>query len=224
MADAIINVNGDQVQSLEIILFMGLLSILPSMVIMMTCFTRFIISLSFLRTAMGTQQTPPNMVLVGMALILTFFVMSPTLSRIYTEAYVPYTEGEIGMEEFLDTAQVPLKSFMANNADPSTIGIYCAMAQVPEPADYDNLDLKTQLPLRVILPAFITSELKQAFMIGFFIYLPFMLIDVVVSSTLMSMGMIMLPPAMISTPFKLLLFISVNGWTQLFSGLVQSVN
>lgn len=221
MADAIINVNGDQVQSLEIILFMGLLSILPSMVIMMTCFTRFIISLSFLRTAMGTQQTPPNMVLVGMALILTFFVMSPTLSRIYTEAYVPYTEGEIGMEEFLDTAQVPLKSFMANNADPSTIGIYCAMAQVPEPADYDNLDLKTQLPLRVILPAFITSELKQAFMIGFFIYLPFMLIDVVVSSTLMSMGMIMLPPSMISAPFKLLLFVTLNGWELLFSTLVR---
>ena len=223
MADAIINVNGDQVQSLEIILFMGLLSILPSMVIMMTCFTRFIISLSFLRTAMGTQQTPPNMVLVGMALILTFFVMSPTLSRIYTEAYVPYTEGEIGMAEFLDTAQVPLKSFMANNADPSTIGIYCAMAQVPEPADYDNLDLKTQLPLRVILPAFITSELKQAFMIGFFIYLPFMLIDVVVSSTLMSMGMIMLPPAMISTPFKLLFFIMLNGWELVFTSLVQSI-
>ena len=223
MADAIINVNGDQVQSLEIILFMGLLSILPSMVIMMTCFTRFIISLSFLRTAMGTQQTPPNMVLVGMALILTFFVMSPTLSRIYTEAYVPYTEGEIGMEEFLDTAQVPLKSFMANNADPSTIGIYCAMAQVPEPADYDNLDLKTQLPLRVILPAFITSELKQAFMIGFFIYLPFMLIDVVVSSTLMSMGMMMLPPAMISTPFKLLFFIMLNGWELVFTSLVQSI-
>ena len=221
MADAIINVNGDQVQSLEIILFMGLLSILPSMVIMMTCFTRFIISLSFLRTAMGTQQTPPNMVLVGMALILTFFVMSPTLSRIYTEAYVPYTEGEIGMEEFLDTAQVPLKSFMANNADPSTIGIYCAMAQVPEPADYDNLDLKTQLPLRVILPAFITSELTQAFMIGFFIYLPFMLIDVVVSSTLMSMGMIMLPPAMISTPFKLLFFIMLYGWELVFTSLVQ---
>lgn len=224
MADAIINVNGDQVQSLEIILFMGLLSILPSMVIMMTCFTRFIISLSFLRTAMGTQQTPPNMVLVGMALILTFFVMSPTLSRIYTEAYVPYIEGEIGMEEFLDTAQVPLKSFMANNADPSTIGIYCAMAQVPEPADYDNLDLKTQLPLRVILPAFITSELKQAFMIGFFIYLPFMLIDVVVSSTLMSMGMIMLPPSMISAPFKLLLFVSLNGWELLFSQLVVGFN
>ena len=223
MADAIINVNGDQVQSLEIILFMGLLSILPSMVIMMTCFTRFIISLSFLRTAMGTQQTPPNMVLAGMALILTFFVMSPTLSRIYTEAYVPYTEGEIGMEEFLDTAQVPLKSFMANNADPSTIGIYCAMAQVPEPADYDNLDLKTQLPLRVILPAFITSELKQAFMIGFFIYLPFMLIDVVVSSTLMSMGMIMLPPAMISTPFKLLFYMMLNGLELVFQSLVQCI-
>ena len=224
MADAIINVNGDQVQSLEIILFMGLLSILPSMVIMMTCFTRFIISLSFLRTAMGTQQTPPNMVLVGMALILTFFVMSPTLSRIYTEAYVPYTEGEIGMEEFLDTAQVPLKSFMANNADPSTIGIYCAMAQVPEPADYDNLDLKTQLPLRVIMPAFVTSELKEAFTIGFLVYLPFMLIDVVVSSTLMSMGMIMLPPAMISTPFKLLFFILLNGWELVFTTLVKSVH
>ena len=222
MADAIINVNGDQVQSLEIILFMGLLSILPSMVIMMTCFTRFIISLSFLRTAMGTQQTPPNMVLVGMALILTFFVMSPTLSRIYTEAYVPYTEGEIGMEEFLDTAQVPLKSFMANNADPSTIGIYCAMAQVPEPADYDNLDLKTQLPLRVITPAFITTELKRAFEIGFYLYIPFLLIDIIVASTLMSMGMVMLPPSMISTPFKLLLFVSINGWELVFSTLVQT--
>ena len=207
MTDAIINVNGDQVQSLEIILFMGLLSILPSLIIMMTSFGKFIISLSFLRTAMGTQQAPPNMILVGMALILTFFVMNPTLSRIYAEAYVPYAEGELGMEEFFDTAQVPLKEFMARNSDPSAVSIYCSLAGVTAPEDLTDLQQRVQLPLRVIMPAFVTSELKEAFTIGFLVYLPFMLIDVVVSSTLMSMGMIMLPPAMISTPFKLLFFI-----------------
>jgi len=223
LADAIINVNGDQVQSLEIILFMGLLSILPSMIIMMTCFARFIISLSFLRTAMGTQQTPPNMVLVGMALVLTFFAMGPTLSQVYNEAFVPYSEGELGLEEFLDTAQVPLKRFMLRNTEPASLGVYCSLADVEVP-DYDNEEETQQLPLRVVMPAFITSELKKAFMIGFFIYLPFMLIDVVVSSTLMSMGMIMLPPAMISTPFKLLFFILLNGWELVFTTLIQTVN
>ena len=224
MTDAIINVNGDQVQSLEIILFMGLLSILPSLIIMMTSFGKFIISLSFLRTAMGTQQTPPNMILVGMALILTFFVMNPTLSRIYSESYVPYAEGDLGMEEFFDTAQVPLKEFMARNSDPSAVSIYCSLAGVTAPEDLTDLQQRVQLPLRVIMPAFVTSELKEAFTIGFLVYLPFMLIDVVVSSTLMSMGMIMLPPAMISTPFKLLFFILLNGWELVFTTLVKSVH
>lgn len=221
MADAIINVNGDQVQSLEIILFMGLLSILPSMVIMMTCFTRFIISLSFLRTAMGTQQTPPNTVLVGMALVLTLFTMTPTLDSIRVDAYDPYVAGEISQEEFFDRAQDPLKSFMLDNTEISSLELYCEISGTEPPP---NLSDAGEMSMLVIVPAFVTTELKEAFEIGFLLYIPFMLIDIIVSSTLMSMGMIMLPPSMISTPFKILLFILLDGWQLLFSALVRGIN
>ena len=221
LSNAIINVNGDNIQSLEILFLTTILTLLPSLVVMMTSFTRYIIALSFLRTAMGTQQTPPNMVLVGMALVLTLFTMTPTLTAIQKEAYDPYVAEEITQEEFFDRAQVPIKEFMLRNTEVSSLELYCGMAEVEIPSSSEEA---TTLPLRVVMPAFVTTELKKAFEIGFLLYIPFMLLDMVVASTLMSMGMIMLPPAMISTPFKLLLFILLDGWQLLFSTLVQGVN
>lgn len=221
MTDAIINVNGDSVQALDIILLTTVLTLLPSLVVMMTSFTRYIIALSFLRTAMGTQQTPPNMVLVGMAMILTLFTMTPTVNSVKEAAYDPYIAGEITQEEFFDLAQDPLKDFMLRNAEPSSLRLYCEMSDVETP---ETMEEARELSMLVIMPAFVTSELKTAFEIGFLLYIPFMLIDVIVSSTLMSMGMIMLPPAMISTPFKILLFILLDGWQLLFSTLVGGVH
>jgi len=216
--DAIINVNGSQVQTLDILLLTTVLALLPSLVVLMTSFTRYIVVFSFLRTAMGTQQTPPNTVLIGMALILTLFTMSPTLSDVREEAYEPYKEGEITQEEFFTQAQEPLKRFMLRQTEISSLNMYCDMAGVEAP---DEPEEAVDLPLRVVMPAFVTTELKRAFEIGFLLYIPFMLIDIVVSSTLMSMGMIMLPPSMISTPFKILLFILLDGWQLLFSTLIQ---
>ena len=216
--DALINVNGESVQTLEILFLTTVLMLLPSLIIMMTSFTRYVVVFSFLRSAMGTQQTPPNMVLVGMALILTLFTMSPTLSAINEEAFQPYQAEEITQEEFFRRAQVPLKRFMSRNTEPQSLELYCEIGGEAIPATEEEV---TQLPLTVIIPAFVTSELKHAFILGFLLYIPFMLIDMVVASTLMSMGMVMLPPSMISTPFKLLLFILLDGWQLLFKTLVQ---
>ncbi len=222
--DSLININGDSVQTLEILFLTTMIALLPSMLVMMTSFARFIISLSFLRTAMGTQQTPPNVVLVGIAMFLTLITMNPVISRIETEAWTPYREQEISMEEFFDRAADPLKEFMLNNTQPPTLRMFCNLAHVDIPEDDAGLDgVAMDLPMRIIIPSFMTQELQKAFYTGLLLYLPFLLIDVVVSSTLMSMGMVMLPPAMISTPFKLLLFVSVNGWNLMFSSLVQSV-
>lgn len=216
--DALINVNGENVQSLQIILLMTLVTLMPSAIIMMTSFTRYIISFSFLRTALGLQQNPPNMVLVGLALFLTLFTMSPVITQIQTTAYEPYVAEEISQEEFIARAEVPLKEFMIDQTETSSMDLFCDLAGVDTPA---NTEEAAELPLRILVPAFMTSELKRAFIIGFYLYIPFVLIDVVVSSTLMAMGMIMLPPSMISMPFKLLLFIALNGWELLFSTLVQ---
>ena len=222
--DSLININGDSVQTLEILFLTTMIALLPSMLVMMTSFTRYIISLSFLRTAMGTNQSPPNVVLVGIAMFLTLLTMSPVIERIGTEAWEPYTEQEIGQEEFLSRASVPLKEFMLHNTEPNTLRMFCNLAHVDVPDNDAGLDgVSMDLPLRIIVPAFMTQELQKAFYTGLLLYVPFLLIDIVVSSTLMSMGMVMLPPAMISTPFKLLLFVSVNGWSLLFSSLVQSV-
>ena len=222
--DSLININGDSVQTLEILFLTTLIALLPSMLVMMTSFARYIISLSFLRTAMGTQQTPPNVVLVGIAMFLTLITMNPVISRIQTEAWGPYREQEIGQEEFFDRAAVPLKEFMLDNTQLNTLRMYCDLAHEDIPEDNEGLgEVAMDLPLRLIVPAFMTQELQRAFYTGLLLYLPFLLIDVVVSSTLMSMGMIMLPPAMISTPFKLLLFVSVNGWNLMFSSLIQGV-
>ena len=201
-----INVNGENVQTLQILLMTTLVALLPSMVVMMTSFTRYIISFSFLRSAMGLQQNPPNMVLVGMALFLTLFTMSPVISEIQTTAYEPYE------------AEVPLKEFMLRNTEQSSLNLFCDLAGRSVPEDQDGA---VALPLRIVVPSFVTTELKRAFEIGFYLYIPFLLIDVVVASALMSMGMIMLPPSMISMPFKLLLFITLDGWHLLFSTLVQ---
>ena len=223
--DSLISINGDSVQTLELIFLTTMIALLPSMLVMMTSFTRYIISLSFLRTAMGTQQTPPNTVLVGIAIFLTLITMNPVLQRIQTEAWEPYTGEEIDAEEFFDRAAVPLKDFMIVNTKYDTIRMYCDLVQVDAPETNANFyEFAMDLPLRVIVPAFMTQELQRAFFNGFLLYIPFLLIDVVVSSTLMSMGMIMLPPAMISTPFKLLLFVSVNGWDLMFSSLIKGVN
>ena len=219
--DALINVNGENVQTLQILFMTTMVTLLPSIVVMMTSFTRYIISFSFLRSAMGLQQNPPNMVLIGMALFLTLFTMSPAISEIQTTAYEPYIAEEITQDEFFERAQVPLKEFMARNTDPSSLELFCELSGTPAPGDQDGA---ADLPLTTLVPAFMTSELKRAFLIGFYLYIPILLIDVVVASALMSMGMIMLPPSMISMPFKLLLFITLDGWQLLFSTLVQGFN
>jgi flagellar biosynthetic protein FliP len=221
VTEGLVNINGDSVQTLEILFLTTMVALLPSLVVMMTCFTRYIISLSFLRSAMGTQNTPPNMVLIGIALFLTLFTMNPVIEQIQTEAYEPYVAEEITQEEFFDRAAVPLKEFMLRNTETNTLEMYCDLAKVDAPTTDEEA---MALSLRIIVPAYMTCELKEAFIIGFLLYIPFMLIDIVVSSTLMSMGMIMLPPSMISAPFKLLLFISLDGWKLIFSTLVQSVN
>lgn len=218
MENALVNINGNQVPTLDILLLLTIVALLPSIVIMMTSFTRTVIILSFLRNALGIQQTPPNMVLVGIALFLTLFIMDPVIKQINTEAYTPYKNQEITQEEALTRASVPIKKFMLENTEKSTVKLFTDMAKIEAPENVEDL------PMRVVIPSFMTSELKRAFMAGFLIFIPFLLIDIIVSSTLMSMGMIMLPPSMISLPFKLLLFVTVNGWELLFAQIVKSFN
>ncbi len=216
MYDSLINVNGNQVPTLDLLLMLTIISLLPSLLIMVTSFARTVIILSFLRNAMGVQQTPPNMVLIGIAIFLTLFIMDPVIKEINTEAYTPYKNQEITQEEALERAQVPLKEFMLSNTEKSAVNMFMDMSGAEE---VENLQ---DLPMTVIIPSFMTSELKRGFTAGFLLYIPFLLIDIVVSSTLMSMGMMMLPPAMISLPFKLLLFVTVDGWELLFSTIVNS--
>ena len=218
MYDSLINVNGNQVPTLEILPLLTIVALLPSLIIMMTSFSRTVIILSFLRNALGIQQTPPNMVLVGISLFLTLFIMDPVIKEINTEAYEPYKNQQITQEEALERAQVPLKEFMLKQTEKSSLNLYMDMADV-ELAEGESPE---DLSMTVIVPAFMTSELKRAFVAGFLLFISFLLIDIIVSSTLMSMGMIMLPPAMISLPFKLLLFITVDGWNLLFSTIVKS--
>ena len=216
--NSLISINGGETPTLEILLLMTIIMLLPSIVIMMTSFTRIIIILSFTRNALGIQQTPPNMVLVGLALFLTLFIMRPVLDEINTNAYQPYLEEKITQEVALSQMQEPLKRFMLRQTDVSAVELFTDLSgteEVEEPMD---------LPMTVVIPSFMTSELKRGFMAGFAIYVPFLLIDIIVSSTLMSMGMIMLPPATIALPFKLLLFVTVNGWELLFSSIVKGFN
>lgn len=211
---------------LEVMLLFGILALLPSILLMMTCFTRIIIVLSFLRNAMGTQQSPPNMVLVGLALFLTLFVMSPVVTEVTTTAYVPYKDGRLNEVQAIDAALKPMKRFMLLQTKPKELNLYMSISgtEMTVEEGQDEIEELSKLSLSVIVPAFITSELERAFLIGFLLYLPFLIIDMVVASVLMSMGMVMLPPAMISMPFKLLTFILVGGWDLLLGTLVQGFN
>ena len=216
MSDLLTQLNGGNVPVLDLMLMLTLAALLPSIVVMMTSFTRTIIILSFSRNAMGVQQAPPNMVMVGITMFLTLYIMSPVVSRINEEAYEPYLREEITQEEALERMVVPLKEFMVRNTYKSTLDNFVRMSNTPE--EEEAIDY----PLTVVVPSFMTSELKRAFTAGFLIYLPFLLVDIIVSTTLMSMGMVMLPPAMVSLPFKLLLFVTVDGWELIFSNIVAS--
>lgn len=215
----------DASQPLEIIILLTLIALAPSMLIMMTCFTRIVIVLGFLRTAMQTQSTPPNMVITGMALFLTFFIMAPVFSEINEVAYQPYVSEELTTEEALDAASVPLKKFMLKQTSQDDLQFFLDLSKTEEPeGGYTDEYLQNDLSLTVIVPSFMVSELKRAFQMGFLIFLPFLVIDLVVGSTLMSMGMMMLPPAMISMPFKILVFVLADGWNLLIGSVVASYN
>jgi len=217
---ALVNVNGDNVQTLNILLMLTLISLLPSIIIMMTSFARTVIVLSFLRNAMGLQQTPPNMVLTGIAIFLTLFIMSPVIDEINETAYQPFLREEITQQEAIELGGIPLKKFMLKQTETKPLNMFLDFSNTPRPEN----DALTELPMSIVIPSFITSELGRAFWMGFLLYIPFLLIDIVVASTLMSMGMIMLPPAMISMPFKLLMFIILDGWGLLFDTLFKSFN
>lgn len=213
-------INGQGSDVVKMIIILTMISVAPFILLMMTCFTRIIIVLSFLRNALGLQQTPPNQVLVGLALFITFFIMQPVLHQVNETALKPYNDGLIETQEFLDRASVPLKEFMLKQTTTGEVKLFKSLSQNE---DVQNLEA-ADLPLHIVVPAFITSELKRAFLIGFLLFIPFLLIDMIVSSTLMSMGMIMLPPVMISLPFKLMLFVVVDGWGLLIKTLVMTYN
>lgn len=216
MSNLLTQLNGGNVPALDLIFLLTFAALLPSVVVMMTSFTRTIIIISFTRNAMGVQQAPPNMVLVGIALFLTLYIMSPVLDQINEEAYQPYIRDEITQEEAVERMVVPLKEFMLRNTEIDTLDNF---VRISGTAVEENVE---DYPLTVVVPAFMTTELKQGFIAGFLIYLPFLLVDIIVATTLMSMGMVMLPPAMISLPFKLLLFVTVNGWELLFTSISQA--
>ena len=200
----------------QTLLLLTSLTFLPAALLMMTSFTRIIIVLSLLRQAIGTQTAPPNQVMVGLALFLTLFVMGPTFDRIYTEAYVPLQENRIQMTDAMNRGVVPLKEFMVKQTRQSDLALFVKISRSPA------LQGPEDIPLRVLIPAFVTSELKTAFQIGFAIFIPFLIIDMVVASVLMSMGMMMMSPAVIALPFKLMLFVLVDGWQLLLGSLSQS--
>ena len=200
--------NGDQTYSLtlQILALMTVLTLLPALLLTTTAFARIIIVLSILRQAMGTMQTPPNQVLIGLALFLTFFVMAPVFERINTEALQPYLSGSLEAEPALEKAIVPMREFMLLQTRETDVALFANLV------GQDVIESKDAIPLRILIPAFVTSELKTAFQIGFMIFIPFVVIDLVVASVLMSMGMMMLSPMMISLPFKLMLFVLIDGW------------
>ena len=209
---------GGQNYSLPVqtLLLLSALAFIPAVLLMMTGFTRIVIVLSLLRQALGTQSSPPNQVIVGLSLFLTLFVMSPVIDKIYQEAYLPYTTNKMSLNDAMAKAETPIKAFMLRQTREPDIALFMKLANHPaveKPAD---------LPLKVVVPAFVTSELKTAFQIGFMIFIPFLIIDLVVASVLMSLGMMMLSPVLISLPFKLMLFVLADGWNLLIGSLVAS--
>lgn len=203
--------------SVEIALVLTLVSVLPAILVSVTCFTRIVIVLSFVRRAMSIQELPPNQVMIGLALFLTIFVMYPTGNRIYEQAVVPYSEGTVSLKEAGNTGSTILKGFLLQHTRDADLALFTEIAKTPLP------EKRQELELRIVVPAFLLSEIKTAFTMGFVIFLPFILIDLVVSSVLLSMGMFMLPPTMISTPLKVLLFVLVDGWNLVVRSLVESI-
>ena len=202
--------------SIQTLLLLTSLTFLPALILMMTSFTRIIIVFSLLRHALGTQTSPPNQVLVGLALFLTFFIMAPVGDRIYNEAYLPLTENRIGFQEALEKGAVPLRAFMLKQVRDADLATFTRVAKLPAPGKLD------EIPMRILIPAFVTSELKTAFQIGFIVFIPFLIIDMIVASVLMSMGMMMMSPVIVALPFKIMLFVLVDGWNLLIGSLVLS--
>lgn len=202
--------------SLQILFMLTVLSLAPSILIMMTSFTRIIVVLSFVRSALGTQQMPPNQIIIGMALFLTFFTMAPYWQQVNEQALQPYLDGNLEQEAAMDKGIQPIRDFMFKQTRENDLALFVNLANINRPSGPEDV------PTYVLIPAFVISELKTAFQIGFLIYIPFLVIDMVVASTLMSMGMMMLPPVMISLPFKILLFILVDGWHLVIRSLVAS--
>ncbi|TKI08365.1 flagellar type III secretion system pore protein FliP [Martelella alba] len=209
---------GGQSWSLPVqtLVFLTSLTFLPAILLLMTSFTRIIIVLGLLRSAIGTPSAPPNQVLLGLSLFLTFFVMAPVFNNIYDNAYLPLSENKISMQQALDKGARPLKAFMLRQTREADLALFARLANQPP------LDGPEAVPMRILVPAYVTSELKTAFQIGFTIFIPFLIIDLVVASVLMALGMMMVPPATISLPFKLMLFVLVDGWQLLLSSLAQS--
>lgn len=202
--------------TLQILLLLTVLSLAPSIVITMTSFTRIIVVLSFLKHALGTQQMPPAQLMVGLALILTFFIMAPVFTQAYEQGIKPYTEGTINRDQALERGLAPVRAFMLKQTREKDLALFIRLAAMPKPAT------PADVPLRALLPGFVVSELRVAFQIGFVLFIPFLIIDMVVASVLMSMGMLMLPPIMVSMPFKILLFVLVDGWYLIVQSLVSS--
>jgi flagellar biosynthetic protein FliP len=201
---------------IQTLLFFTALSFLPAVLLMMTGFTRIVIVLSLLRQALGTQSAPPNQVVVGLSLFLTFFVMGPTLDKVYNDAYLPYTKNTMAFEQALEKAEDPLRDFMSKQTRQSDLALFAKLAKLAP-----GVTAKTA-PMRVLVPAFVISELKSAFQIGFMIFIPFLVIDIVVASVLMSLGMMMLSPVLVALPFKLMLFVLADGWNLLIGSLAAS--
>ena len=201
--------------SVRLIILLTILSIAPGILILMTSFTRIIVVLSFVRTSLATQQMPPNQVLVGLALFLTFFIMAPTFSEVYDDALQPLFEEEISLDEAYEAATVPMKEFMAKHTRQKDLALFLNYTEAERPETVQDI------PLTALIPAFAISELKTAFQMGFMIFIPFLVIDMAVASVLMSMGMMMLPPVMISLPFKILLFVLVDGWYLIIHSVLQ---
>jgi len=222
--DFSINTNGEgsTLDSLKLLFVFALIALAPSLLIMMTSFTRIVIVFSFLRNALGLQQTPPNQVLVGLALFLSLFIMFPVFTEMNETAIEPFSKEQITQEEAIENIQVPLKVFMLKQTKTADLNLFLSLSDENSTVTEINPEQLKSLGLQTVVPAFITSELKRAFLIGFLLYLPFLVIDMIVASTLMSMGMVMLPPTTISLPFKLMLFVVVDGWSLIMEMLVKS--
>jgi len=202
--------------ALQVLFLLTILSVAPAILLMTTCFTRIVIVLGFVRQAMGTQNMPPTQIILGLSLFLSFYVMSPTLNRINDEALQPYLQEKIGQQEALDKALIPMREFMFSQVQENELALLTEITMENEPLD------ENAVPTMTLIPAFMLSELKKAFQMGFMIYVPFLVIDMIVASVLMSMGMMMLPPVIISMPFKLLLFVLVDGWSLVVGSLLKS--